>query len=481
MTIQKTGGRVARKATTADGKRQNAAKVSPRPTSDLIRFEEANVARLGLISVQERIPESYASWTVDFHVDGRPARLTCDAVAKYGGVPHGLDGDVATAIIDLYAEAGSPDDGTVRTTAYQILRRAGLDTSGRYYQSLLQTLFRLRTTTYTASEAWRDHGRGHWTTATFNYLSELEFTSDDEATELSSGSVLKIRLAEPIVRSIRARYTKPLDLDFLTSLERPQTRAVYRLLDARRYDPVTPGTLQPTLSVNIIEWAEACKIVDRRSNKIRATLQGAHEELMLRGYLEDVTFEGRGRAQTITYRFVALDTQPASPLVEAMRTYRVSLPVAQKLLTDFGEAHVRARLQRFEALISSGYKARNRSALLVDVVRDDQGKYADVPQVAPPQRQAPAPASYMPTLDEVASEDGNLEERVEATMKTVQFLLRERLSVSEYALLRLALILGRLDHARVTREATRAKREGQLDDFVTGLLDALQHVQLEAS
>lgn len=461
---------------------QKSTKVSPRSASDLTRFEEANVARLGLISVQERIPDSYTSWTVDFHVDGRPARLTCDAITKYGGVPHGLDGDIATAIIDLYAEAGSPDDGTVRTTAYQILRRAGLDISGRYYHSLLQTLFRLRTTTYTASEAWRDHGRGHWTTATFNYLSELEFTSDDEATELSSGSVLKIRLAEPIVRSIRARYTKPLDLDFLTSLERPQTRAVYRLLDARRYDPVTPGTLQATLSVNIIEWAEACKIVDRRSNKIRATLQGAHEELMLRGYLEDVTYEGRGRTQTILYRFVPLDAQATSPIIEALRAYRVSLPVAQKLLTDFGEAHVQTRLKKFEALIASGYKVRNRSALLVDVVRDDQGKYVDLPDTpATPARPVSTAPSYMPSLEEVASEDGSLEDRVEATMKTVQFLLRERLSVSEYALLRLALIVGQLDCGRVTREATRAKREGQLDDFVTGLLDALQHVRLEAS
>lgn len=473
---------MARKTATTATNRKNQTQVAPKPASDLIRFEEANVARLGLISVQERIPDSYNSWTVEFHVDGRPARLTCDAVAKYGGVPHGLDGDIATAIIDLYVEAGTTADGTVRTTAYQILRRAGLDTSGRYYQSLLQTLFRLRTTTYTASEAWRDHGRGNWTTATFNYLSELEFTSDDEATELSSGSVLKIRLAEPIVRSIRAQYTKPLDLDFLTSLERPQTRAVYRLLDARRYDPVTPGILQRTLSVNIIEWAEACKIVDRRSNKIRATLQGAHEELMLRGYLEDVTYEGRGRTQTITYRFVPLDAQATSPLLAALRSYRVSLPVAQKLLTDFGEQHVEARLRKFEALLAGGYKARNRSALLVDVVRDDQDKYSDPEEVTlggGPRKASAAPA-YMPTLEEIASEDGSLEERVEATMKTVQFLLRERLSVSEYALLRLALILGRLEGAQVTREATRAKREGQLDEFANGLLDALQHVRLQA-
>ena len=67
-----------------------------------------------------------------------------------------------------------------------------------------------------------------------NSLADLEFTSDSDKTGLSSTSALRIRLADPIVRSIRARYTRPPDLDFLTSLDRPLTRALHRLLDARR-------------------------------------------------------------------------------------------------------------------------------------------------------------------------------------------------------------------------------------------------------
>lgn len=84
------------------------AQKSPNESNEIRRFDEANVARLGLISIQERIPPDFTSWTIDFAVDGRQARLSCVAVAEHGGVPHGLDNDVSLALITLYQEAGSP-------------------------------------------------------------------------------------------------------------------------------------------------------------------------------------------------------------------------------------------------------------------------------------------------------------------------------------------------------------------------------------
>ncbi|GAA0516493.1 replication initiator protein A [Deinococcus depolymerans] len=472
-------------------RRKRPEKPAPTPLPDVSRIEEANVSRLGLISIQERVPDSFSSWTVDFNVDGRPARLTCDAMPKYGGVPHGLDGDIATALIDLYVETGCPADGLLNTSAYQILKRAGLDDSGRYYQNLRQTLFRLRTATYTASEAWRDHRRGNWTTVTFNYLEGLEFTSGDEDLGLSRSSTLKIRLAEPIVRSIRAQYTKPLDLEFLTSLDRPLTRALYRLLDARRYPPEDPTVPLPSFTVNLMDWAEACKIVDQRSNKIRSTLQGAHEELMERRYLSGVEYEGRGRTQKLTYRFAGTVTADAntpdgtdprpvtSALAEELRRHRVSLAVAQRLTEEFGEAHVRERLEKFQRLISGGYRVRSRSALLVDVIRDQEGKYPDVAASTPPGKPE-GRSSYMPTLDEAVNEPQPLEAQVDAALKTLQFLLRERLSVSEYALLRMGLIVGRPDPIEATRAASKAKVDGTLDAYTADLLLLLGELRTQA-
>ncbi|MFC6592823.1 replication initiator protein A [Deinococcus lacus] len=448
------------------GKRATQKKL-PTPRAELSRIDEANVGRLGLISIQERIPDTFTSWTVDFQIDGRPARLSCESVPKYGGVPHGLDGDIATAIIDLYVEEGCPPDGTLLTTAYQLLKRAGLNASGRYYQNLRSTLFRLRLTTYIASEAWHDFGRGNWTTVTFNYLEALEFTSGDEELGLSSASTLKIRLAEPIVRSIRAQYTKPLDLEFLTSLERPLTRALYRLLDARRYPPEDPRLPLPSLTFNVVEWAKDCKIVDQRSNKIRSTLQGAHDELIERGYLLGVDYEGRGSQQQLTYRFVEGEVarEVDSQLVAELRKHKVSEPVARRLILQFGEEHVQQRLQKFRALMESGYRVRSRSALLVDVIRDQEGKYAEVAATA----EAAEKPAYMPTLAEAMNAPEPLEVQVETALRTLQFLLREQFSVSEYALIRIGLVVGELSPRDLSREATRAKSEGHLDKFASEL------------
>ncbi|MFC4638271.1 replication initiator protein A [Deinococcus hohokamensis] len=472
-------------------------KRSPTPFTEITRIDEANVGRLGLISIQERVPDTFSSWTVEFQVDGRPATLTCDAMPKYGGVPHGLDGDIATAIMDLYVESGCPDDGFLHTTAYQILKRAGLDDSGRYYANLKQTLYRLRTATYSASEAWRDHRRGNWTTVTFNYLQGLEFTSGDEELSLSRSSALRIRLADPIVRSIRSQYTKPMDIEFLTSLDRPLTRALYRLLDARRYSPEDPRTPRMSFSVNLIDWAEACKIIDQRSNKIRATLQGAHDELIERQYLESVEYEGRGKKQVITYRFMEVGSQRAelallnSPLLAELTSLRVSGSVARRLIEEFGETHVQERLAKFRRLLDSGYRARNRSALLVDVIRDREDKYPEPAQVAPTRAAATGPdpaapsaktagpqtsGARMPTLEEAMHEPETLEAQVEKAMKTIQFLLRDRLSVSEYGLLRMGLIVGQPDPELTMRAALQAKRDGTLDAYTEGLLSVLGSV-----
>lgn len=455
-------------------RRKSQEKQAPKPVGQLTRMEEANVARLGLISIQERIPADFTTWTVNFQVDGRPAKLTCIGSPDVGGVPHGLDGDIATALMDLYVEAGALGDGRIHTTPYQILTRAGLDTSGRYYQILNQTLLRLRSTTYKASEAWRDHGRGRWTTATFNYLADFEYTSDSDQTELSSSSAITIRLADPIVASIRARYTKPLDLEFLTSLERPLTRALYRLIDARRYNPLSPDEPLMEFTVSVTEWAEACKILERKATRVRLQLKSAHDELIERKYLSGAEYTGRGVKQLLTYTFAAGQPRlPDSGLVAALTAVQVSAAVARKLITDLGEEHVQARLAKFHQLMARGYKARSRSALLVDVIKDTEGKYPDEPEgVIPPLERRAAP-TYMPSLDEAASDDGPLEAQVEAAMKTLQFLLRERLSVNEYALLRAGLIAGQPDIKTATREAAAAKVSGRLDQYAVDLLTVL--------
>lgn len=153
----------------------------------------------------------------------------------------------------------------------------------------------------------------------------------------------------------------------------------------------------------------------------------------------------------------------------------MSAPVAQTLIDEHGEAHVAPRLWNYGCLLDSGDQARHRSALLVDVIRDAANPPPNTGETAPPSpppRTAPAAGSYLPTLEEASRSDLSLETQVDAAQKTLQVLRRERLPVSEHALLRMRLIVGPPDAGAV------AKANGTLDALPAKLLTTLRGVQL---
>jgi len=460
------------------------ARKNPNEGSEIRRFDEANVARLGLISIQERIPPDFTSWTIDFNVDGRQARLSCVAVAEHGGVPHGLDNDVSLALITLYQEAGSPEDGTVVATAYRILSLIGWDTSGHYYQALKESLERLTTATFTASEAWRSGKK--WTTVKFRYIDRLEYTSEDDKLGLSGHSVLKIRLAREIVESIRAKYLKPLDLEFLTSLDRPLTRALYRLLDAQRVSP--DGREVTQFRTNIVEWAKACKIVDQTPSRVRRTLEGAHTELVERGYLSGVEYQGRGPKQEVIYTFAKQAAVPeeAKEVVARLGRYGVARPVAHSLIGTYGLGRVEERIARFEAILLAGYAPRNRAGFLVDVVRDDEGKYTDPEGFVSRSRRLEADAAKAKRAEAARRAEERKQQQADAewdaldpkgratkAIRMLTLILGKHVPIRYYSGLMEAFEAGKMDPREVTEAAVKAQVELQLGPFTQELMRVL--------
>ncbi|WP_161884117.1 replication initiator protein A [Deinococcus alpinitundrae] len=429
------------------------------------RFDEANVGRLGLISIQERIPSTYTSWTQDFEIEGRPASLKCVAPAEFGGVPHGLDDDIANALRQIYIDAGSPANGEFQTTAYNIIKTAGFPINGQYYRQLKESLNRLKGATYTAAESWRDARRNRWTTVSFNFIELLRYVTNVEEGAFSNSTPITIRLAEPIVQSIRANYVRPYDYEFSRSLKTSVTRAVYRLLDASRYSPHDIQRPQAILTFGLIKWAEECKINDRTPKRVRRTLDSAHDELMEQGYLKEVVYTGRGAKQMISYIFsdlteigtvsVLLDERPA---VNALVEYGITRPAAAKLVNQFGEKRVLDRIQMFEAIFRNG-KARpnNIPGYLTDVVRDDSGKYTD-PRSAggqsgdgatgTPRRSARQRAQE---TEEKAQQDlesrllGSREEHVLDVMRAFRVTLKSQLKEQEFQHLESMLLTSEVD------------------------------------
>ncbi|BBN96725.1 plasmid replication initiator repA-related protein [Deinococcus grandis] len=449
------------------------------------RFDELNIARLSLISVQERIPADYRDWTVELEDGDRRYRVTCQALPEYG-VPHGIDTDISAALVNLYIDQGSPPDGVVTCTPYQLLQMAGLDTSGRYYAALDESLKRLTTTTYFIAEGWRDHPRGRWTNVNFRYIDRIEFTSG-EADRLDASSILRVTLPQEISRSVRAGYIKSLDLSFMQTLRRPPTRALYRLLDAQRRDPENPDAVAMAYQVGLMEWAQACKIVTDRPSMAQRTLDAAHEELIEKGFLKNVEYVGRGKKKLLHYTFGEAFIPPDPALLQDLADLGVTQTRALQLVREHGEKTVEEAVSRCRAVLSTGFKPRSRPAFFVDVLRNP-GKY-ELPQEpaaalkAPVKtQQAPARPSPQPNLFEGpsgASEeevDGEArlramprEKQVEEVMRTLTFLLRNDLKLQELDTLRLALDEGLEDPLEIKAWAIRGISSGQKSSVVRDL------------
>jgi len=287
--------------------------------------------------------------------------------------------------------------------------------------------------------------------------------------------VLKIRLAREIVESIRARYLKPLDLEFLTSLDRPLTRALYRLLDAQRVSPGGEEVMQ--FRTNIVEWAKACKIVDQTPSRVRRTLEGAHAELIERGYLSGVEYQGRGPKQ-------AAIPEEATELVARLSRYGVARPAAHSLIGTYGLERVEERMARFEAILRAGYVPRNRAGFLVDVVRDDEGKYADPEGFVSHSRRLEADAAKAKRAEERKQQQADAEwealdakGRATKAIRMLTLILGKHVPTRYYSGLMEAFEASRLDPREVTEAAVRAQVELQLGPFAQELMRALDSLR----
>ncbi|WP_043800824.1 replication initiator protein A [Deinococcus gobiensis] len=443
-----------------------------RPT----RFDELNLSRLNLISAVDQADVN--EWDVTYEAQGRVVRVRCEALPKYA-VPHGLDSDVTAALINLYIALEEPEDGRFSVSATALIKLCGWHNTGKYHATLRQCLERLHTSSYSVSGGWRDHPRGRWTHAKFHFIESLDFSSADSSGSFDERTMISGRLADAIVASIRSGYVKPLDSEFMLSLSRPRTRALYRILDGARYDPQRPDERVDTLEVNLINWADQCKIPSTIPGNIRRALASPHEELVKRGYLRDVTLTGRGRDQMIRYEFVREFTPMDPALSRRFRSYGVADGVARRLVREVGPPFLTESMDRFDQLMRSGVLVvkKSKAAALIHLIQNpDEYPYPSaaptVPSPAPaePARKAARmePLLAAPSVrDEFLGLD--LTQAAEKALGRLGVHYRKLLTVAELDRLRHALIQGRLNAAELLDEAMGAVARLEKEAFAQRL------------
>jgi len=451
------------------------------------RFDELNLSRLNLISAVDQADAT--EWDVTFESQGRIVRVQCEALPKYA-VPHGLDSDVTAALLNLFMEVGEPEDGRFSVSATTLLKLCGWHNTGKYHATLRTCLERLHTSSYSVSGGWRDHPKGRWTHAKFHFIESLDFSSSDRTGTFDDRTIISGRLADAIVASIRSGYVKPLDTEFMLSLSRPRTRALYRILDGARFDPQHPEQPLDTLEVNLIEWADQCKIPSSIPGNIRRALSSPHEELIRRGYLRDAVLTGRGRDQMLRYEFVREFMPMDAVLARRFRTYGVADGVARRLLREHGRGFLIECMDRFDGLIRDGVlviKKSKAAALMHLMTHPDEYPYpakaaqASVKPAVPTEKPRATRMTPLLELPSVADEFEGLsaEQRAEKVISRLTFHYRRLLTVVDLDHLRQGVLTGEVDGIRLLDEAMGAVGRLEKDNFAQQLKASLVTRPLE--
>ena len=436
--------------------------------------DELNLSRLNLISALDIVDE-LRDWSVTSIQGDRVVNVRCQALPEYG-VPHGVDNDVNTAILALFGEQGQPTDGKLTTSATRLLKLAGFKRTGPYYEMLRVSLERLRTTSYRISGGWRDHPKRRWSNVGFSILNKVEYSSA-QGGQFDDRTIITLILAEEIVNSILSGYTKPLDLEFMHSLSRPRTRILYRVLDAMRVNPERPDEITDVLDVNIVEWADQCKMSSARLQDVRRALSGPHEELIRKGYLRDVTYTGRGRDQRIVYLFTRQFVALPPGLLARFRKFGVTDGVVQSLAKERSATTLGAAIDEFERRLKAGMNIKKtHAAALVHLIKNpDQYIVREVmgAPVTPSirARVTPEQEPQVSARDVLVAMDP--EAQGEHVIKQINLLYRNKLRPPELDLLRQSVVEGSLQAETVLTEAIAALGRIEGDQFLSQLRDTL--------
>ena len=436
------------------------------------RIDDLNISRLNLIVALDQI-EGQREWAVTYEDGERIVKVSCRALPELG-VPHGVDNDVNVALIDYFNMQGQPEDGVLEVSATQLLRLCGFHQNGRYYAMLRESLDRLHTTSYSVSGGWRDHPNRRWTHAKFHFIESLDYTALEGGT-FDDRSVIKVRLAEAIVHSLRGGYTKPLNFEFMMSLSRPRTRVLFRVLDAMRVNPERPDDISDSFEIGLVEWADQCKIPSGLPGNVRRALQGPHEELMKRGYLKNVTITGRGRSQQLRYEFNTVFTPMDPVLAQRFRRHGVTDGVARQLAGEYPRSSLTTSIDRFEALVAAGLLVvkKTPAAALVHLIR-----HSDQYPAAPVSSRQKA-VSKLPDLaedpqDPLETMRGEFASRTplqaaETVVQRLTLYFSKRWTPLELDAIRQAVAGGQLDPVLLLSEATQALSRIEGDTFVSTL------------
>jgi hypothetical protein len=342
---------------------------------------EFNVARLGLISIQTRLPAHVAhGWSSD---PNQPGGVSCVATsprmgAAHGLVPHGLDGDIFAALVTeavIACESGLPDQ-PLRLTTADLMRHAAVDIHDRHYSVVEGSLGRLRHSNVQVWSQWEDALVKNSRNASFSILDLLAHeTQEHKFNPAQSSRIHVMRLNQEIQRSVQGDLVLAVDPKILKGLHSPVARGLYRMLEAWRRDSQDVTRAKAELIMELPQLVESARLYATRHEPMRLLNSlkgkgGAFEQLRAVGYLQSITEVGRGWDLKLKFVFAdsgqVIDLVARKLLLEAGVTgsHAESLPLAH------GREEIECAIWLVDKKKKVDTSIRNPAGLVVKSLKD---------------------------------------------------------------------------------------------------------------
>src|ERR671927_1054765 len=210
--------------------------------------------------------------------------MEISAPGKYR-LPGRFDYDVYSAVLELLEiRGGIPESGALGFSLHELILLMDLEPSGRTYDEVKRSLRRIAATVLESDNAFWSNGAQRHISDTFRLW---DVTFDAIADRNGYGSRHRIEFGKLFKRSFEERYLRGLDIEFYWELDSPVAKRLYRLVDLKRDGAASWRTdlfdLQRRIPIGPYGYV----------SKIKEKLSAAHGELIERGFLAGVSYEGK--------------------------------------------------------------------------------------------------------------------------------------------------------------------------------------------
>jgi Replication initiator protein A len=310
------------------------------------------------------------------------------------GMPGPFDQDVYLAVLQLLEmRGGMPQNGELDFSLYELRDILGWSTSGNTYEKIRQSLRRISSTTLTSENAFYSKAEERFLSDTFQIWT-VHFSRTTRGKTTRERHTLRFH---PIfIRNYMAQYLKGLDPGFYWSLPSPLSKRLYRLVDHQR-----DGGLRWQTDLSSLRQQVPLSNYSYPS-EIKRVLEPAHEELMERGFLSGVSYEGKTDVSyEISPEFARrqkareLSGDPGELFaIERLVSEGIRGDVARNLVTRHGSA----RCLRYTDALESQRGLRSRAGWLRRAIEEG---YELPDTLLPPSTlsDAPPPSSFLTDRD----------------------------------------------------------------------------------